>query len=203
MRLRVTDLDAWRYWRESRQTLDDFLRRMRREEPPTPAMERGIAFHEALEKAILLGGDGDHEQIEANGWEFEFRCDLDITLPVGRCMTEMAGSLEFPDLGVTMTGRADAICGNHIWDFKTTGSAPNIEQYLYAWQWRAYLRMFDAYKFTYQIFRIEDIPTDFGPKRARVVSADRLELYEYDGMAGDVWLAVKELSRLLRKHGWK
>ena len=195
MRLRVTDLDAWQYWRESNQTFEEFMMHMRRERPPTRLMERGIAFHEALEKAIAA--TGTHDVMEAKDWEFVFPPELDIALPLAGCQSEVPGRLEYT--GTTLTGRADAICGNTVWDFKTAQKSPDMERYYRSWQWRAYLEMFGGYRFTYQIFMLRE-----EGNRATVVSCDRLDLYRYKRMGEDVRGAVQDLSEFMRRAaGWE
>ena len=209
MRLRVTDLDAWQFWQSSGQPFEEFLRHMRRERPPTPLMERGIAFHSAMEQAIKDGVD-EHHVLTANGWVFPIARGADVEIPVAGCRSEEAGSLRYEDIDVTLTGRADVMCesGPSLWDFKTTQRSPDLEAYYWRWQWRAYLEMFEAYKFTYLVFKLMPAP-EYGMKElgnqqcAMVVGADHLDLYRYAGMGDDVRGAVHSLSKLLREVGWQ
>lgn len=190
MRISVTDVDSFRYYQRSEDmTLDDILRRLRHEEPATPAMEAGRAFHRFLETHD--GGEVDH--CEVDGFRFHFELDAEISLPPVREI-----KAEFPvvvdGVPVTLVGKVDAIHGKRVDDHKLT-SRFDAERYADAFQWRAYLHIFGADAFRYNVF------TGSETKHGWVIRAyDELPLYRYPGLERDVMRMLREFVDFAREH---
>ena len=147
IRVSVTDLDAYRYFRENENVeLGDFLAQMRRETDPTEAMRAGTAFHKALE----LANDGEYAALEADGHHFAIAEDIELFLPAIR---EMKATKEysFGDIIVTLVGKVDAICGRTVYDHKFTKRF-DPDRFLSGYQWRAYLDIFEADRFEWNVF---------------------------------------------------
>lgn len=191
MRLSVTELDAFRYYRDTEEAdLESLLRRLRKEEPPSRAMHAGRAFHAALEHA--QPGD-DLGLIERDG--FRFRLELDHAMPIPR-IRELKGESVLPTpIGpVTLVGVVDGVDGP-VRDYKLTGRF-DAERYIDSYQWRCYLVMFGAHQFDYDVFVAKD--TDADP--IVIYDYHRLPLYAYPGMTADVLREVGELAQFVAKH---
>jgi hypothetical protein len=147
IRVSVTDLDAFRYFRENEHVeLENFLAQMRRQSEPTEAMLAGTALHKALE----LAQTGEFDALEADGYRFEIAADASISLPDIR---EMKATKEYRigDCIVTLVGKVDAALGPTIYDHKFT-SRYDPDRFLSGYQWRAYLDIFEANHFVWNIF---------------------------------------------------
>jgi hypothetical protein len=192
IRMSVTWLDSFRHYRdEDFMSLSDLLARLRGEEPPVPKMLAGRALHSILEHAT----EGELSCEERDGWVFTFASlDAAITLPPVR---ELKGSLSIqtPHGPVTLVGVIDGM-DHEVRDYKLTERF-EPDGYMEALQWRAYLWMFDARRFTYHAF-VGDI--DDTQKRVRVKEHHPLTLYRYPGMEDDVRATVCELAALIVRH---
>jgi len=192
IRLSVSDLEAWRWWRAS-ETADmtDLLARLAHASPPTPQMEAGRALAKLFERA-RPGGELDACTVD--GWEFVFDLDAEIELqPVREIKAETL--FETPSGPVTLVGKADGL-GGRIHDQKLTERF-DAENYLDSLQWRAYLTMFGASEFVYDVFVgrynfIENLVT--------IVEYHRLPFYAYPNMRADVERAVRELADVVTRY---
>lgn len=194
MRISVTDLDGYRYFKDSEQALDEFLNRLRRLEPPNRKMLAGKALHKILERASSGGVELNEEITVANcdGFNFRFAADCDLPLlPV----VELKGEIEIetPSGPVTLVGVVDGIDGA-IYDHKLTERF-DAEKYADSYQWRAYLVMFGARRFTYNVFEGKEEHDEFV-----IWNFQAFTLYAYEGMREDVIGEVVELAGFIAKH---
>lgn len=191
MKLRVsaTDLDQLRYFRSSDMELSDLLARLRRETEPTEAMAAGIAFHTILENADV----GELTEVTQDGYTFRFDLDAEIALPRIREL-KLEKVYRVDGIDVTLVGKVDALSGLTVYDHKTT-SRFDAENYADAIQWRAYLDMFGARKFIYNVFEVAEkdgirIVRDF----------HELPLYHYPALHSDVMESLSDFVGFAREH---
>lgn len=211
IRLSVSDLETWRYWKDNEDsTLDELVARLTKKEPPTPQMAAGAAFAKLMEHA-KTGSDLDLVKID--GWEFAFALEASIALPPVR---ELKAEVvyETPSGLVTLVGKVDGIDGK-IHDQKATESF-DAERYLDSLQWRAYLDMFKAKEFVYDIFKVKyerergstvvvdgeetyvkGVPTG----RVTVLEYHPISFFTYPSIHADVQRAVSELAEVIVTYG--
>lgn len=210
IRLSVSDLESYRYWlAQEDSTLDDLLRRLRRQEPPHPRMEAGRAFAQLLEHAE----EGEIDGRTVDGWRFVFAIDEAFNLPTARELKAEDYIVETPHGPVTLVAQTDGLTGLVVRDQKLT-ERPDPEKYIDSWQWRAYLTIFKAKKFIYDLFgarfapdmrelermRAEnDWPNGFTPC-VTVTSYDQVPFYAYPGMEADVRRAVCDVAEVIARH---
>lgn len=193
MRVSVTDIEQLAYYRRTEDMpLADLLRRLRREDPPSPQMAVGTAFHAFLEHA----GECEVDTVEQDGFIFDFsNLDAEIALPEIR---ELKVEREIVD-GVTVVGKVDAAEGKRVEDHKTSNRF-DPERYQDSIQWKAYLTLLEANEFIYNVFVIY-APTKAMPDNLyRVMEFHRLPLYRYPGMDEDVRRAVTEYRDFARRY---
>lgn len=167
MLARVSNIDAFRRWREDDdQTVEDLVRFITVDEP-TEAMKAGTAFHKALETA----GYGDHRVLEAEGYTFLLDGGL-LELPALR---ELRAYGQYG--GLAVTGQVDGLHGRIVIDHKTT-SRFDPERYLNGAQWKFYLDLFGANVFRWHVFEI----TELAAREYRVAPPQVLTTYRYPEM---------------------
>lgn len=188
LRLSVTDLDAYLFFKNSDQEPEELMRRLRREEPPTPAMATGSAFHTALEFAQA----GTFIALEAEGYTFNVLGDVTLALPELRELKAEQPVYINPTLGVTLVGKVDAIEGLTVHDHKTTAKFDS-ERFFDAYQWRFYLEMFKADTFQWNCFELKET----GFKEYDVTGFHQLRQYRYPGMAADCADLLREFLEFL------
>jgi hypothetical protein len=191
IRLSVTDLDSYLYWKESDDMeLEELLKRLRGETEPTPAMLAGRAFHKMFELAEY--GDELQSPIVDN-WQFVFAIEGQIGLPAIR---ELKGEvvLATPSGPVTLVGKVDSLDGMIVHDYKLTERF-EAERYTDSYQWRAYLEMFGATHFVYDVFQAR-----YDEQRVTIYDYHRLPLNAYRGMRTDLERAVAGLAEIVSKH---
>ena len=152
LRISVTDIDQYRYFRETDQAVEILMARLRKEEPASEAMLAGIAFHKSLE----LAPEGNVECLEANGYRFILPLGSDIEVKVPE-IRELKLEREIPiskALKVTLVGKVDAYEGKTVYDHKTS-SRFDPERLMDTYQWRYYLRGFQADAFVWNVFITE------------------------------------------------
>lgn len=177
--IRVTELETYRWWRESEEyDLDWLLRRLRHEEEPNEAMKAGTAFHAALEHAVPT----EAKSITHGGYTFYIECDGTIELPIFR-------EREFVKQygGLTVIGHVDGITGTQITDYKTT-SRFDPDRFLEGFQWRYYLDLTGCNSFLWKIFTLREFsrPGPFEAASAyEIVKVEELTQYRYEGLAQD------------------
>lgn len=193
IRLSVSDLDNWRYYKDSDQALEDFLRRLRHEESPGPEMLAGRALHKILERASL-GEAGGQDVETATMYGITFRFAVDCELPV-LPVAELKGELEIetPSGPAMLVGVVDGFDGA-VYDHKMTARF-DAERYAESYQWRAYLSMFHAERFVYNVFETKE---EYG--EWVIWGFQRLELYAYRSMRDDVIGEVAELADFVARY---
>jgi hypothetical protein len=190
LRISVTELDAWRYYcEEDWMTTEVFLSRLRGEDEENDAMRAGTAFHNFLEHAE----ECEVDEFESEGIKFSIDCDIQVPLPkVREIKTEK--DYRIGHTLVTLVGKADAVDGREVFDHKLSKEF-NPDRYMDSYQWRAYLTMFDGWRFTYNVFTGKEKDGTWS-----VTDFDQLSMYAYDGMEEDVLNAVTELTWFIEKY---
>lgn len=192
IRLSVTDLESYRYWKANEDsTLDQLLVRLRHQEPTTPQMAAGHAFAKVFEEApqsgVLLV-----EQRE--GWTFDFTpLDDEMELPPVR---ELKGEMQLdtPSGLVTVVGKVDSLQGTKVRDQKLT-ERWEAEKYVDSLQWRTYLAMFQAQSFTYDVFQGR-----YEGRYITITDYHPMTFYAYPELRADVERAVAELASVVATH---
>jgi len=192
IRLSVTQLETFRYWKaRDDRDLADLLTDLR-DKPPTPQMEAGRAFAKLMENAIE-----DTVIVERTimPWTFDFR-PLDrreLALPAVR---ELKAEMVFQTTSgpVTLVGKVDGIHGRRIHDQKLT-ERWEAENYVDSLQWRAYLVMFKALAFTYDVF-----VGRYDGHRVTILDYHPVTFYTYPAIETDVRNAVDELAAVVAEH---
>lgn len=170
MLARVSNLEAFRYWREAEdQSVDDLIERLTTFQPTEP-MLAGTAFHHALE----VCNPGDFERLHADGYTFILP-DGELELPPIR---EVRAYGSYGPLRVT--GCVDVLKAKLVRDHKTTARF-DPERYLTGYQWRFYLDLLDADVFEWDVYEIREIQ----PRVYEVSDPQRLTQYRYPGMHAD------------------
>jgi len=210
IRMSVGDLESLRYWKAQEDApIEDLLSRLKREAPPTPQMEAGKALAKLFENAK----PGELSSAEVDGWSFDFS-RLDAELPLAP-VRELKGEMLFdtPNGQVLLVGVTDGMNGKHLRDQKLT-ERWDAEKYTESLQWRAYLLMFQAHAFTYDVFVGK---YDLGDDRMLTVDWERGEqvacakwvqvydyhpvtFYTYPGIEADVTIAVCELAGVIARY---
>jgi len=187
--LHVSELETLRYWRDQEDaTLDDLLARLRGERAETEQMAAGRAFAKLMERG---GPYTDAE--DQDGWRFVFAGDFTIEQPDGH---EVEGELVFetPHGPIALVGHADMVTFMSVRDQKLSERF-DAERYTDSLQWRAYLLMFERYRFIYDVFE--------GQYRGNVVTIrehHQLTFYAYPDLRRDVERAVRDLADIVARH---
>ena len=189
IRLSVSDLESWRYLKANEDaTLEDIVARLSHKEPPTPQMEAGRAlaklFEEVTPRSIDAWTSGD-------GWRFRFEIDgARFALPAVR---ELKGEMVFatPSGPVTLVGMVDGLDGLVVSDQKLTERF-DAERYLDSLQWRAYLVMFWAREFRYDIF-----VGKYDDREVTITEYHPIRFYAYPNIRDDVQRAVNDLAAVI------
>ena len=191
MRIAVTDLDQYQYYLDADQDLDAYLANLLRENPMTPQLKNGIWAHEQLEKG---GGD----LIVGHWLDIQLMKPDAVEVPAVR--TFNIGKRE-----VTISGRLDAIVGLTGIDYKTTGRPIDLEKYMDAWQWKAYMLLCPALiAFRYEVFQTEMrkiktyTPDEEIGDRLVVLDYKHLTCNRYDGLEVDVFTYLEEYIQFLK-----
>jgi hypothetical protein len=190
IRLSVTDLESYRYWKDSDDDFDVLLTRLRGEEPPGQNMLASRAFHKLLE--TTKEGD-EFFATTIDGYRFDFAIDDAVARPVC-CELKAEVPIATPSGPVTLVGKVDGLTGLVVNDYKLTERF-EAERYTDSLQWRAYLMMFSARYFVYDVFVCR-----YDPDRVYVNDYHRLSFCAYPGMAEDVTRAVVELAAIVAQH---
>jgi hypothetical protein len=191
IRLSVTDLDSYLYWLGSEDMeFEELLKRLRGETEPTDSMLAGRAFHKMFEEAEA---GQDLQSPIVDGWQFVFAIEGQIGLPSVR---ELKGEvvLATPSGPVTLVGKVDSLDGMVVHDYKLTERF-EAERYADSYQWRAYLMMFGATHFVYDVFQAR-----YDGKRVTVYDYHRFAMNAYPSMRADVQRAVAGLAEIVAKH---
>lgn len=191
MRVSVTDLDQFQYFKNSDMELEELLSRLRKQEEKSPEMLRGIAFHEVLEKLDAC----DIDIIEHNGFRFRFETDAELSLPRIREL-KAEKEYEIGGVNVVLVGKVDALQALTVHDHKMTKQI-DAENYTDSLQWRCYLDMFGARKFIYNVFQgYEEANT------GDIVVKDfqQFTFYDYPSMKADISTALNGFVDFAKTH---
>jgi len=187
MLARVSNIEAFRQWREREdQTVEDLVRFITVDEP-SEAMQAGTAFHKALE----LAPDGEHAVLKANGYTFELSPGI-VEMPTIR---ELRAYRQYG--GLTVTGQVDGLHGLVVVDHKTTARC-DPERYLAGCQWKFYLDIFGANVFRWNIFEVRELePQVYSVGPPQVLTAYRYpEMHVYcERLAGEYLDFAKQFLR--------
>lgn len=148
MRISASDLDTLRYYETNEDVpLEKVVSDLLRKEPPTDKMRAGTALHKFLETCDAGISVTDFEQ---DGFRFHFNFNGELPIPVIR---ELKAEKVFVIDGEphTLVGKIDALHGRTGYDHKFTGQF-DPEKWLYAYQWKAYLSVFELDRFVYNVF---------------------------------------------------
>jgi hypothetical protein len=208
MRISATELESYRYWLGSDQSLDSFLDRLTTFER-TDKMLAGSAFHYLLEVSegeiedavVYYRMENGREKFDLlptmaqdeQSISFHIKLDGQIELPVwSECKVERCFEVDGEE--VVVVAKSDSMIGRKVADYKLSDGFDE-ERYTDSLQWRIYLDLFEADSFDYLVFTSKE------KKGVWEVSAlDRFTLFRYPGMENDVRRAVEDFSRFLRKH---
>lgn len=189
MIFRVSNVEAFRYWRQNEDAeLEPLLKRLRGEDEPSPAMAAGTAFHKALETAQ----EGEQRVMHANGYTFNIDCDIELVLPQTR---ELRLSKSYGPM--TVTGCVDILEGKRIEDHKTTARF-DPERYIEGYQWRFYLSIFGANFFRWNIFEM-DVDRD-DSNAYTVFGFHQLEQFRYPALEDDCADLAMDLYNFAYQH---
>lgn len=190
IRISVSDLESYRYYKDDDDsTLEDLLKRLRHEDPPNDAMMAGRAFAKFMEHSR----PSSIESAEVDGWEFFFDLDVELWVPpVRELKAEVVYQTTYGP--VTLVGMVDSLEGIVIRDQKLT-QRWDPEKYMDSLQWRAYLVMFQAKKFRYDIF-----VGKYAGRRVAITEYHPMDFWTYPGIEADVERAVVELAGLIFEH---
>ena len=192
IRVSSTDLDQLRYYRddENNMELAELIARLKHLMPSSEAMEAGTALHNALENAE----PGDHAGFTADGFTFSFDTDAEIDLlPMREC--KATRDYVFGDVTATLVGKVDGIHGKRIDDHKFTAKF-DPDRYLESYQWRAYLEVFNADQFRWNIFEANES----APKNYIIRNVHKLTMHRYPGMAADLERELGAFIAFARDH---
>ena len=183
-RFAVIDLTNYQYFRANDQEVDEFVRRLRRLDPPTPQMRRGEELHRGLQLMAL----GETEEAEALLSTFEWAIDHDVAMQrPSRVERPVSRVYEVGGRSVLLVGRVDAIARDVITDYKATGRI-DLDSLHDSLQWRSYLDMLpECNVFRYEVFRL-------GLDLDSIIDHAALELRRYPDLHKDVAEAVEEVD---------
>jgi hypothetical protein len=143
----VSNLNEFRrYKTRDEMSFADLMQCLRGEAPVTDKMLAGRALHSVLETVR----DTELTTAENSGVMFNFKLNAQIALAP---IKEMRGHRDYDISGTTLrlSGRVDSLSGLTIEDHKLTGQF-DADRYHDSYQWRSYLSIFGAQKFTYNVF---------------------------------------------------
>ena len=196
IRLSVTDLETFRYWREREDsTLDELIAQLVGIAEPTPQMQASRAFHKVFE-TLDIEAVAALEQVSRDGWTFVFELDGELAMPKIREL-KAEGIWHTPSGPVTLVGKVDGLAGLTVHDYKLSERF-EAERYLDSWQWRAYLSMFHATRFVYEVF--ECWYDRYEPGLVRIRALHPLAFDRYPLMERNLAEAVCELAEVVARH---
>jgi hypothetical protein len=203
--LSVSDLELFRRYRTDEDfPFEAFLAQLQRREGPTLNMRAGTALHALLEQ-IQLGSlsSGEVERYETD--EFSFSFSLDAAVPLS-AVRECSGQRVFQigDTAVELRGRCDELNGTEVVDHKVTFSPFDAIRYVDSVQWRAYLAIFGAHRFRYNVFVAKDCGVDDrGLTQIDVREYHALTLHSYPALEADVEREVGRFVEFAQAHLWR
>lgn len=203
MRARVSDIEAYRYWRaDETAELAPFLDRLRGGWEGSVNTRAGTAFHAAIERC----SPGDFDVLQAEGHVFFIDTDAEIELPEIR---EIRCGKDYIVDGVAchVSGQVDAIEGKRVDDHKTTGQM-DAERFFTGCQWKFYLDIHDADVFRWNVFEIREASDRFLKGQENIPEGDpwvvfnahRLQQFRYPSMGADCQRLAEDFFRFARIH---
>jgi hypothetical protein len=187
MLARVSNLESFRQWKDSEDLGVGWLIDRIFGDSPSPAMLAGTAFHKAIETVDYA----EFENLSANGYTFQFNCDCEIEVAKIR---ELRGFRKYGDL--TVSGQCDCLIGKTIVDHKTT-SQFDPDRFMFGYQWRYYLDIFEADVFRWNVFEISEADD---PMSYVVKNYHRLEQMRYPEMHDDCAKLAQEFEEFAKVH---
>lgn len=195
IRLSVTDLETFRYWKDRDEgTVEELVAQLTGVAEPTPQMEASRAFHKVME--TLDPAVESIERISLDGWTFEFDAEAEIAMPPIREL-KAEGIWYTPSGPVTLVGKVDGLAGLTVHDYKLSERF-EAERYLDSWQWRAYLALFYARRFVYEVF--EAYYDRYDPHLVHVRGLHPLGFDRYPDMERDLAGAICALAEVVIAH---
>lgn len=193
IRCTVTDLDAFRAWRDDEESeLPELLARLRGKVEPTVNMLAGRAFHRALE----LAWEDEIDTLEADG--FTFSSPADISIPLSTCREVAVDGIYSTPVGdVHVRGRVDEINGVEVVDHKSTDRM-DADRLLSSYQWRLYLDMLSASVFRWNVFEIQ--PSKDDDHHYVIRGMHRITQYRYPEMSEDVTRLCEQFAEVAIAH---
>lgn len=189
MRLRVSTLEAYRRVLQTEYGDEAELAADIRAGQDTPAknwmMSAGTLWHAALEHHATAGVPDDTPHLISGNLTFAadaVRSALALRGP-GLCEVTARRRIDTPFGRVELKGTCDHILGRVVRDAKAKWSTPDPRDYEVSIQWRAYLWLFDADRFTYDLFAFRD-PDAVGYCELRETVS--FSLWRYPGMEREV-----------------
>ena len=216
MKLRVSWLDRWRrFLRVPEYTEEKLLQDLSGGGRTTEYAAMGTAFHRVLERMVNEPERriwSDLAIRREDGYEFWLKPDIvDIDLPALPAEAEAAASRGIGG-GVELIGHADLVSrgARRVWDYKTTQRI-DLETFASSYQWRAYLDLFDADRFTYLVFQVQrsrgDDAVDPATRQpvwaVNIIDFDHLDCWRYGAMRSDVESAAHELAEFCADRGFE
>lgn len=195
LRISVSDLDSYLYWRESEEApLDELLMRLRGCQDENDQMRAG----KALKSFFARAGEGEILNVTVDGIQFVFAIDEDLALPA---LQEQSAErvLHTRSGPVKLVGRIDGLEGDTLTMFKLTEKF-DVERYIDSYQWRSYLALFNARRFDYHVFCARYDTNRDGSLRITLHDYHRLPVYTYGGLVDDVDKALDGLAEIVAKH---
>lgn len=218
----VTDLDAYRYFRNSEQEWVDFAARLMRREPESVAMSVGTDLHELIHDAALSGSavelagvmptspanrpsrDGSVLQRVpiTGGFAMPDAPQLD-RLPLRGAIFEVPVAFHPRGVDYHLFGYIDAVdADGDLWEFKSTTSGTGwSDRYMDSMQWRAYMlgRMAGTgdvrLRCHYAVFQLRYRREDvLAGGNVQVQDVCRLTMDGYAGLESDVSSAAREFA---------
>ena len=177
----VSQIDVFRAWEKDPEADLSWLMKALSSKEETADMRRGTAFHKALENFT----DGEVDRLDANGYTFMFDGDFDLP---SITLREVRGQKNYG--GIEIRGRIDGVLGKHILDHKAA-TWFDAERYFAKYQWRYYLDIFNADRFTWYIWEMQE---QDDPMIWTVRDLHVIEQYRYPELEKD----CKSLAQRLR-----
>lgn len=183
----VSNVDLYRSWSKNEDLGIEWLIQRLTTFEQTPQMKAGEAFHKGLEVAPL----GEIETMWVPPYTFEFACNCEISI---QKLRELRVQGVYGQLQVR--GRVDAISGQTVTDYKTTGQF-DAERYIEGYQWRYYLDLMGAHVFRWEVFVIKE--TD-DPLIWQVTDFHRLEQKRYPELHADCARLANDYAEFAAEH---
>ncbi len=198
--IHVSELESFRYWQNNDEDTEGTAGLVRRLRTPTfgANVQAGKAFAKWFEE--IGDGGATFDAGGCDGWTFDFACNAEVEIcPARELRAEMTVHTEIGP--VLLVGHCDGINGRTVHDQKLTEKI-DAEKYTDSLQWRAYLVMFEADTFVYDLFlaRYQRRQGEIVPGRVTVAEYHRLPFYRYPGIENDVTAAVLELVHFMARH---